>query len=145
MAKQSKQAGDYHLPPKIDGIVKRLKSDIGHRIYRVVHHGQPMRGEVESRAWDPTYAYELPDGCPLKGYTHTVDYVKSIDIRVRGKRPLREQDVSIDVKTEETEHPGGCLAMQDNFCYLDRASDKHPQVTSRNNCPVYKRVLELLR
>lgn len=38
----------------------------------------------------------------------------------------------------------GCMALRDPHCYLQRASQKHPQVESKEQCPVYQRVVELI-
>jgi hypothetical protein len=38
----------------------------------------------------------------------------------------------------------GCAALRDPFCYLERGSQRQPQVDTPFVCPVYNRAMEIL-
>lgn len=68
------------------------------------------------------------DGCPLQGFVVALEAV--ID------------ELSGNVKVIKHQQDG-CYALKDGICYLQRSSNKVPQVGRKEECPVYKRVQEL--
>ncbi len=113
----------YTLPRKIDTIISE--------------HEEKIRALVASHG--------TKSGCPLRG-TYTVycgtsyahlDEADCLEMVIGGLsgwgRPYY-----IDVP--------GCIALRDPCCYLDPPgrTARHPQVASKEECPVYRHVVRLL-
>ena len=78
-------------------------------------------------------------GCPLKG-SYTVDVPVALD---EATHLIAVLEGASSPRTEL--HVEGCLALRQRVCYLERGSKKQPQVSCKEACPVYQRVVQLLR
>lgn len=112
----------YRVPLKVDLLVGRQEDEFKARLVS-----------------------ETP-GCPLKGVYTLVESVhddtdsgrlRAEEIDALSGMPILKITKRVDIV--------GCLALRDPVCYLERGSDRLLKVDSKETCPVYKRVIELLR
>lgn len=78
----------------------------------------------------------LAQDCPLRGYV--------TQEMVQNSGPEEYAGDMLCWGQTRARKIGGCCALREEFCYLDRGSKKQPRVQSKDECPVYHRVVEVL-
>ncbi|GEM_PF-5825556 len=107
----------YQVTPVVDARIRRSLPIIKEKIEHAKNNGCPLLGYEQTKMSHPT---------------NEADYLETlIDGLVGHGTP---QIVSVH----------GCAALGSLGCYLERPTNKHPQVDRKEECRVYQRVLEIL-